>query len=107
MESLSRSGFTKSTVEADEAFSRRIVFARDQRCSQLERIGGAKRMGGQESSRAPSHLLGGGNGVRMVEEKLQPLEGIIQDSFRQRIFPVSSIDGRLTLDESSPPKLPE
>jgi hypothetical protein len=82
LESLPQSGVAKSTVEADEAFSCRIVFARDQRYSQLERIRRAKRMDGQESSRAPSHLLGGGNGIRMVEEKLQPLEGIIQDSFR-------------------------
>jgi hypothetical protein len=103
LEPLSQSGVAKSTVEAYEAFSRRIIFARDQRRSQLESIGRAKGMDGEQPSRAPSHLLSGGNGVGMVEEKSQPSKGIIQYCAWQRLFPVSSKDGRFALDQGSPP----
>ncbi len=55
-----------------------IAWSGDQRRSQLESIGRAKGMDGEQPSGAPSHLLSGGNGVGMVEEKSQPSKGIIQ-----------------------------
>jgi len=91
-ESFSTSRIAEPSVKANEALVHRLFFAPDQRGPELQGITGAKGMNGKYPAGATPKLFRGKNRVRILNQNLEPVEGIAQDTGWYRRLPVASVN---------------
>ena len=102
-EPLTARGVAQALIQADEALTRRLLLAPNQRRRQLQRVSGSKRMPSDQASGTASYVVGGRYGVSVFDYRPKPRERGIEHDTRQRPLAMTTVGRGETLDRRTPP----
>ena len=69
-----------------------LLFAPQQRCGELKRIGGAKRMYREKARRPASQFVRRGDGVGVLDDGTNALDGTSHDAGGQWLFAMAAVE---------------
>jgi hypothetical protein len=100
---LSPGCLEQPAVQADKGLLGRILFAPQQGGRELERVGSPEGVHREKAPRSTPNLFARCDGINVLDQGIQSIQGRLQGLARQGILAVAPVDRRLTLNRTRPP----